>query len=148
MLIGNVLPTQGMLRVLAENTNNDVFHLHQRPFDWPTQIEGLLNDAGYKWAEDCPATTIGGKMNIYVIQHDDPLWNDKINMSLVWFPKVSKNGLNFVASYGGEMKNQYVRSGNIYIFDHTQPHFVGNEWGGNTGVWYFMTECIEEKCDE
>jgi hypothetical protein len=149
MLIGNVLPKRGVLTRLAETQNNDIFQMYDLSVGWPDEINRLVDQLGYRWHDGGQAPAIGGRMNRYVMQHTDPVWGGNVFLSLVWFPKVAK-GLTFAATGfpKEEAQSWYLRSGDVHVFDHTKPHSVGNQWGEATCVWYFMTECVEEKCDE
>jgi len=129
MKIGNVKPVKGFLKQLAVN-NDDRCFTDVLDVEWPVEIQRLqakhgLVDVKY---EDL---IIGGRMSRHVIQHIDPTGAD---LTLLWFPKVNLP-LNFCVG----ADHYKVRSGDVFLFDHTVAHSV-SAVGERTGIWYFICQ--------
>jgi hypothetical protein len=129
MKIGNVKPLKGFLKQLAVN-NDDRCFTDVLDVEWPVEIQRLKDNHGLvdvKYED----FIIGGRMCRHVIQHIDAAGAD---LTLLWFPKV-----NLPLDFCVEDKQYKVKSGDVFLFDHSLPHSV-SAVGDRTGVWYFICQ--------
>jgi hypothetical protein len=134
MKIGNVKPVKGFLKQLAVN-NDDRCFTDVLNVEWPIEIQKLQAKDGLVEVKH-EDLIIGGRMSRHVRQHVDDEGSD---LTLLWFPKVNLP-LNFCV--GADFMR--VRSGDVFLFDHTSAHSVSGV-GERTGIWYFICQSYNKE---